>query len=220
MIQDKNLAILWDLDGTIIDSKECHFNSWKAVFDRYGFPFNRDLYENNFGRNNQAAIRVYLNFEPEPELVETISREKEIIFRENVVAEARLVPGVKTWLEQARAREIPQVIASSAPLENIDAILEGFQLASFFSDCVSGADLPAKPEPDVFLQAMHILGMPADRCLVIEDSVPGILAAKQANLACIAVATSWNQAALTSADLVIQDFTYPLDLALQSLFKR
>ena len=217
MKRQTNLAILWDLDGTIIDSKECHFYSWKAVFDAYGFPFSREAYEKNFGRNNQTAIRVYLDFEPAQEMVDAISEEKEAIFRENVAEQAQLVPGVQTWLEEARAMGLPQVIASSAPMKNITDILESFQLASYFNHCISGADLPAKPEPDVFLQASQRVAVPGERCLVIEDSVPGVLAAKNAGMTCVAVATSRDAGALAAADLVIEDFTHAFESALTEL---
>ncbi|MFW5714527.1 MAG: HAD hydrolase-like protein, partial [Brevefilum sp.] len=63
-MQNQHTAILWDLDGTIIDSKECHYTSWKAALEKHGFSFNRSLFEGNFGRNNQAALRIYLGFKP------------------------------------------------------------------------------------------------------------------------------------------------------------
>ena len=215
----QSFAILWDLDGTIIDSKACHYNSWKAVFDRHGLPFSREAYERNFGRNNQTAIRSYLDFEPEPELVDAISREKEIIFRQRVAEGSRLVPGVLMWLKAARAQQLPQVVASSAPMENITSILESFDLTSYFEHCVSGADLPAKPEPDVFLLASQRVGFSASRCLVIEDSAPGVDAAKKASMACIAVATAGDEGVLKSADLVICDFTFPFDQAIRKAFE-
>lgn len=215
----RHLAILWDLDGTIIDSKECHYQSWKTALEKYGYPFSRPAYEENFGRNNHTAIRIYLGFEPDIGLEDAILEEKELIFRENAAEQARLIPGVKNWLEKAENWQFPQVIASSAPMENIKTILTSFHLDSFFSYLISGADLPAKPEPDVFLTASQKVGYPPGRCLVMEDSPPGVHAAKNAKMRCIAVASAGNREALLSADLVLDDFTIPFDQALSRLIE-
>ena len=216
-MQNRQLAILWDLDGTIIDSKECHYHSWKTVFRKHGYPFSRDTYEENFGRNNQTALRNYLGFEPDSALAEDILEEKETIFRDRVVEEGQLVNGVREWLDAAKGYQIPQVIASSAPMENITSVLEAFNLQSYYKMLVSGAALPAKPEPDVFLKASREVGYPPERCLVIEDSIPGVHAAKNAKMVCIAVATSGNAHALTAADLVIEDFSFSFERALSTV---
>lgn len=213
-MQKDHIAILWDLDGTIVDSKECHYKSWKAVFDKHGFPFSRSAYEENFGRNNQTALSIYLGYQPDRDLAEMIVEEKENIFRRNVGEESLLVPGVRAWLEAAQDRQFPQAVASSAPMENIVSTLASFKLRSYFDHLVSGAELPAKPEPDVFLEAARKVGHAPERCLVIEDSAPGVRAAKNAKMRCIAVATSRNDKSLASADLVIKDFTLPFAQAL------
>jgi HAD superfamily hydrolase (TIGR01509 family) len=216
-MKNHHLAILWDLDGTIIDSKECHFNSWKAVFDKFGFPFSRSAYEENFGRNNQTALRIYLGFQPDRECAEALLNEKESIFRAQVAEGASLVPGVRTWLESAKGQHFHQVIASSAPMENIRTTLESFELQAYFDDFVSGAALPAKPEPDVFLEAARRIGHPPEHCMVIEDSIPGVHAAKNAAMRCIAVSNTGSRAGLEAADLVITNFTYSFERALAQL---
>lgn len=210
----QKFAILWDLDGTIIDSKECHYRSWKWALEKQGYPFSQADFEENFGRNNQMAIKAYLGFTPDPELAERIMEEKEALFRERVIEEGSLVPGVRTWLEEAKNHRFPQLIASSAPMKNIKTTLAGFGLQSYFDRLVSGAALPAKPEPAVFLKASRDIGYPPERCLVIEDSPPGVNAAKNAGMPCIAVATSGNANALSAADLVIEDFNVPFNRAL------
>jgi beta-phosphoglucomutase len=213
-MQNRKIAIFWDLDGTIIDSKECHYHSWKRVFEQHGYPFSRAAFEENFGRNNQAAIKAYLGFEPDRELAEKILEEKESLFREQVVEDGSLVPGVRSWLEAAKTYQFPQLIASSAPMENIKTTLEGFGLHAYFDALISGAALPAKPEPDIFLKTSRDVGYHPERCLVIEDSPPGVRAAKNAGMSCIAVSTSGNKNALSAADLVIEDFNFHFDRAL------
>lgn len=217
-MQNHKLSILWDMDGTIIDSKECHFRSWEIALNKHGFKLDRSLYEKNFGRNNQTALPVYLGFQPDQILAEGILEEKEVIFRNTVGGQSQLIAGVRDWLEDASMRDYPQLIASSAPMENIVSVLETFNLTGFFDHLISGTDLPAKPEPDVFLKACAIVAYPPENCLVIEDSLHGVMAAKNAGMRCIAVATSGRQANLDAAELVIDDFTFPFEDALTRIF--
>jgi beta-phosphoglucomutase len=121
-----------------------------------------------------------------------------------------LIPGVVDWLSTAKARGISQAIASSGPLENIETMMSSFGLTEYFDRFVSGADLPAKPEPDVFLAAARELQRKPDECLVIEDSLPGVKAAVNAGMKCLAVTTTNPREMLTIADMAIDDFTQPL----------
>jgi beta-phosphoglucomutase len=203
-------AILWDMDGTIIDTTACHFSTWKTVLSQHGYLLDSDVYAANFGRNTRAVLSLFLGFEPEPELMERLIAEKSDLFRELAPIEAQLIPGVEGWLSTAKAYGIPQVIASSGSIENIQTMMSSFNLIDYFHQFVSGADLPAKPEPDVFLEAARQLNRKPEECLVIEDSLPGVKAAKNAGMTCIAVTTTLPQAELSIADRVVDDFTYPL----------
>jgi HAD superfamily hydrolase (TIGR01509 family) len=213
------LAILWDLDGTIIDSTEAHFESYAAVFQQHGYAISREIFDTTFGRNTQTSLPLLLGFDPDPKLSEQIIREKEIFFRKMVPDNASLIPGVESWLATAKTKGIAQAIASSAPMKNITSILRTFNLLGYFDLLVSGANLPAKPEPDVFLTAAEQLNFPPRRCLVIEDSKPGLAAAKQAGMRCIAVVTSQEKSQLSSADLILENFNTPMEETIIGLFK-
>lgn len=207
---DQKLAILWDMDGTIIDSTACHYLTWKHALEKYGFELDRHVYEENFGRNNRALLPLLLGFTPKQDLFKKITSEKESLFRELAPQEASLVPGVKGWLAEAKNEHIPQAIASSASMKNISSLMSSFDLLSYFDFFLSGADLPAKPEPIVFLETAKVLDRTPEQCLVIEDSLPGISAAKRAGMTCIAVAITHPKHELTMADMVVEDFTKPL----------
>ncbi len=213
----KDVGILWDLDGTVIDSKECHYLTWRDTFRKFGFDLDRSFFDAQFGRNNQATIPIYLGFEPNEELAESLAEEKERLFRQIAPQQTTLIPGVKDWLKQVKARHIPQAIASSASQENIDVVIASFGLSPFFNALISGEFLPAKPKPDVFLQAARALNRHPKNCLVIEDSLSGIQAAKNAGMRCVAVSTSHPQVELTQADLVVKDFTIPFEEMLKKL---
>jgi HAD superfamily hydrolase (TIGR01509 family) len=210
-------AILWDLDGTIIDTKACHFDTWEAVLKKHGHSLDREVYDANFGRNNRTIIPIFLGYQPDEALFESMVSEKEAFFRERAPKEVELIPGAADWLAAAQKLAIPQAIASSGSLENIKVMVSAFKLTGYFSALVSGAMLPAKPEPDVFLEAAGQLGREPGDCLVIEDSIAGVQAAKKAGMACIAVTTTWPRADLSLADAVVDDFTQPLPPLLQDL---
>jgi len=209
-LTENSPALLWDMDGTLFDSKETHFISWQYALRQQGYELDRQVYNENFGRNNRANVPLFLGFEPGPNLYLTIVETKETYFRQIAPQTTTLVPGVQSWLSEACKRKIPQVIASSAPMINIQTLLAEFELLSYFDHLISGEDLPAKPEPDIFLVAAKSVHRIPEDCWVIEDSLPGIQAAKNAGMRCIAVATTHSPTDLAMADVVLQDFTTPL----------
>jgi beta-phosphoglucomutase len=216
-LNNVNHAFLWDLDGTIVDTKDCHFYTWESALQKHGFELDRDVYGMNFGRNNNALAPLFLGFDPDAELLAALIDHKETLFRQIAPEQTGLVPGVRTWLSQAAEMNIKQAIASSAPVENISTMLSHFELERHFNTIVSGTNLPAKPEPDIFLKAAKDLGCSPADCLVIEDSLAGVKAAKTAGMHCVAVSTSHAREELTQADFVVDDFTGSLNIILHAL---
>lgn len=203
------VVILWDLDGTIIDSTECHYKTWVAALGKHGATLTREVFDAHYGRNNKAALPIYLGFDPDPALAEEIITEKEELFRKLFAKEAKLVPGVVSWMEGGERAGLRQAIASSSSIKNITTMLSAYNLIRYFDLLVSGANLPAKPNPAVFLAAAEQLDRPPEDCIVIEDSAAGVEAAKRAGMACIAVVTSHTKSQLQAADLVLDDFFVP-----------
>ncbi len=216
-MNDNPRAILWDLDGTIVDTKACHFYSWQYALEKHGFALEKPVFDQNFGRNNITLLPLYLGFQPDVDLAAEIIDDKETLFRQIAPQQVELIRGVENWLFCADAMNITQAIASSAPMENISILLNHSNLDHYFDLFVSGVDLPTKPEPDIFLQTARRLGYQPRECLVIEDSVSGVQAAKRAGMLCIAVTTSHPSVELDLADLVVDDFQKPLEEAFESL---
>ena len=216
-MNDINYAILWDLDGTIVDTKDCHFFTWKSALKEYGIELDQAVYAMNFGRNNQALAPLLLGFDPDADLLEALIDQKETLYRQAAPEQTTLVPGVRTWLSTAAELNIKQAIASSAPMENITMMLSHYELERYFNTIVSGTNLPAKPEPDVFLKAAKDLRCSPADCLVIEDSLAGVKAAKAAGMHCVAVSTSHAREELHQADFVMDDYRVPLNKILHAL---
>ena len=196
-------AVLWDMDGVISDTGEIHFQAWQHVFTPLGIEFTRDNFRHIFGMNNTTALSLI--FDPGTEMgkIHQIDLEKEAKFRELAQGSLQLLPGVKTWLMYFKQAGIHQAIASSAPQQNIDVILEELKIRTYFDTVVSGAQIPGKPNPDVFLAAAQAFGAPPSSCVVVEDSVAGIEAANRAGMKCIAITTTSPAAILQGASLVL-----------------
>jgi len=203
-------TFLWDLDGTIFDTKACHYKTWQFALNQYGLNLEQEIFNAYFGRNNHASLPYYLGYEPEPDFEKEIVEIKESYFREIAAEEVDFVPGALSWLKEVKERNFSQALASSAPLANIQTLFREFNLYPYFDAIISGEHLPAKPHPDIFLKAAHDLGELPQNCWVVEDSLHGIEAGKKAGMICLAVSTTHPFSELSDADLVLQDFTKPL----------
>jgi HAD superfamily hydrolase (TIGR01509 family) len=138
-----------------------------------------------------------------PELVVEISSRKERQFRQDVHGKVQLLPGVRSWLQLARDLGYAQAVASSAPQDNIDLLLDELDVCHFFQAVVSAEYMPGKPDPSVFLEAARRLNVDPKDCLVIEDAIAGVEAARRANMKCLAVTNTNPAEALAKADWVV-----------------
>ena len=206
-------AVLWDLDGVLADTGELHYRAWQEACDEAGIPFDRDLFARTFGRNNAGALEVVLGRVPEEGFLRRFVERKEGLFRARAVGTVRPIPGVEGWLRAFRDRGLKQAVASSGPPENLEAVLGSLGFLPYFDAVVSGAELPGKPEPHVFLRAAERLGVPPASCLVVEDAVVGVRAARAAGMRVLAVATTHPAEALAEADRVLPGFEEAPDFA-------
>lgn len=204
---NEKYGILWDLDGTLIDTKESHVRAWGSIFKKRGFHLDTKILDLNFGRTNEVIVPLLLGFIPDDKLLTSIINEKEEEYRRIAPSQSSLIPGVETWLITADTHNIKQAIASSSPIANIDLMLNSFKIDRYFGAIISGTTLPAKPEPDIFIKAAEEIGCKTENCLVIEDSVAGVEGAKNAGMKCLAVATSHTEKELSLADRIVKDFT-------------
>lgn len=210
-------GILWDLDGVIVDTRELHFATWATVLREHKIEISREEFDSIFGMNNADTLARVTGSPPTPEMVQEIAGRKEELFRNQMKGRLEPLPGVALWLDQFHRWGWPQAVASSAPIENIESIIENLGFLGFFSTMVSGQNLPGKPSPDVFLEAAKIINISPDKCIVIEDAVVGVQAAKRAGMFCVAVTTYISREGLHQADRIVDslellpDDFYPSD---------
>jgi beta-phosphoglucomutase len=181
-------AVLWDLDGTLVDSEQYHWLAWRDTMAAEGVPLTHAQFLATFGLRNDAIIPQWIPG-ASIERVERIANAKEQLYR-RLVREGGLapLPGAAEWTQRLANEGWRQAIASSAPRENIDAVLAVIGLASVFQALVSAEDVTlGKPDPQVFLTAAARLDSVPARSIVVEDAPAGVEAARRAGMPSIGV---------------------------------
>ncbi|SFZ91429.1 haloacid dehalogenase superfamily, subfamily IA, variant 3 with third motif having DD or ED/haloacid dehalogenase superfamily, subfamily IA, variant 1 with third motif having Dx(3-4)D or Dx(3-4)E [Flaviramulus basaltis] len=203
-------AVIFDMDGVIIDSEPMHNKAYHDMFDEVGINVSNELYESFTG---QSTINIckrlcdYFNLEESPETLVALKRKHYKQFFESN-SDLGLIDGVLDLIKDYHSNGLKLVLASSAAMTSINQIFDRFELNPYFIAKFSGGDLKqSKPHPEIFIKAAKATGFSNKACIVIEDSTNGIEAAKAANIFCVGYDSfhSKNQD-YTKADMVIKDF--------------
>jgi len=207
-------AVLWDMDGTLVDSAEYHWRAWRDTMSREGSPITVEEFLATFGQRNDSILRQWLGERATTESIQRIGDAKEALYREYVrhygIAP---LPGAFDWVRLLRREGWRQAIASAAPRANVETILDVLQVTECFQAIVSAEDVHrGKPDPEVFLVAARKLDVLPARCIVVEDAQHGIEAARAAGMKSIGVSQSGN---CLPADIVVR----ALDLLDANAFK-
>src|SRR5574341_1037019 len=144
-------AVLWDLDGTLADSREYHWRAWRATLAAEGITLSHDQFLASFGQRNDLILARWLGREAPPALVQRVGEEKEARFRELVRAGGLTpLPGAARWVRRLAETGWRQAIASSAPRENVVAMIAALGFGSDLGAFVAAEDVTAgKPDPQV-----------------------------------------------------------------------
>lgn len=211
-------AVLFDWDGVVVDSSAHHERSWEFLAARRGLPLPPDHFKRGFGKKNNVIIPD-LGWATAAREVDALAHEKEEIYRELVRKHGITpLPGVRDLLAELLAAKIPCAIASSTERANLDLLLDIMDLRCFFAAIVCGDDVEhGKPDPTVFLLAARSLGVPPAECVVIEDALVGIEAAKRARMHVLAVATTEPLSELHGADKAVENLALVTLEVLQTL---
>jgi beta-phosphoglucomutase len=196
-------AVLWDMDGTLIDSEEFHWLAWQEAMANEGITITREQFLSSFGQRNDSILPRWLGAAATPERVERIGNAKEELYRQ-LVREKGIapLPGVAAWVHRLHEQGWLQAIASAAPRANVDVILEALSATGIFQGIVSAEDVRrGKPDPEVFLAAAARVGASPDQCIVVEDAVAGVEGARRAGMRSIGVSHNGKH---LPADVVVQ----------------
>jgi beta-phosphoglucomutase len=203
-------AILFDFNGVIIDDEPQHCDALIATLAEYGLSLDRETYYRDYlGFDDRECFRFTFAREGEVEesrLLEAIER-KNGHYERAIRAGMRLVPGAVDFVESAALDGHQLAIVSGALRREIALVLDLAGLTPHFAEIVAAEDVSAcKPDPQGFNRAREALGLAAARCVVIEDSLPGLAAARAAGLRCAMLSTSYAEDSLAAGDAVWRDF--------------
>lgn len=204
MSKNKLKAVLWDLDGVIADTGEYHYRAWQYVFGEKGVTFSKEDFMRHFGQRHDTIIRFALGDGLSSKEFNTVTEKKQREYRRIVAENIRALPGAIELIRSLNQNNIKTAIASSAPLENIEIIIKGLKIENYFQAIASGLEVDeGKPSPQIFLLAAEKLGVEPGNCVVIEDAITGVAAAKTAGMKCIAVTNSHPVDRLEKADVIV-----------------
>jgi beta-phosphoglucomutase len=199
------IALIFDMDGVIVDSNAMHRESWEVFNRRYGLETTEAMHQRMYGKRNDQIVRDFFGDGISAQEVDARGRAKEQLYREMMAGrtEELLVPGLRAFLE--RHRDLPLGVASNAEPENVAFVLEEARLRPYFQAVVDGHQVHhPKPHPDVYLRAAELLGADPANCIVFEDSYSGAAAAVAAGMTVIGLRTTYDN--LPGTVLTIDNF--------------
>lgn len=179
---------IWDVDGTLVDTAELHYRAFKRFAAEEGREFSRQDFAWTFGRRNPEIMVQLFGEAGRGDAGRRMADRKEEYYRDAARAGVELLPGARALIGALAAAGWAQAIGSSAPPKNLELILELTGIGAALGAVVSGDDtVLGKPEPEVFLTAAARIGLSPADCVVLEDAVAGVEAARAAGMKCVAV---------------------------------
>lgn len=210
-------GIIFDFNGTLFWDSELHMEAWREFSKRLrGTQFSdEEMLKYMFGRTNEDIIAYAIGKRPSPELVKKFAVEKEQVYRDMCKRHPeifKLAPFAEEFLDYLKANNIPRTIATMSEKENVDFYIKEFHLEKWFDVekiVYSDGIIPGKPAPDIYLIAAKRLGLDPKNCIVVEDAISGINAAKNAGIGKVVAIASMENPDFYSelgVDLIITDF--------------
>ncbi len=209
-MSDDKIAVIFDMDGVLVDSYEAHFQSWLRLAAERGFEFTREQFLTTFGRvSREVVVECGMLDQPTPERVAEIDDAKESHFRAILSEDFQAMEGAHELIEALAAEGVPLAVGSSGPPENVNLVIDSLDKREHFRAVITAADVSqGKPHPEVFLKAAQKLRTDPAHCVVIEDAEAGIAAAHAAGMACIALVSPGHTAEeLSAAELTVHSLS-------------
>lgn len=207
MIADKNIkAVIFDMDGVIVDNHDYHHEAWMTFYQKYGLTVQGDV-SRFFGRTNTDILNSVFPDELTHKQLYEYAGEKEKLYRDLYEGNIEPADGLEVLLEKLRNAGHKLAIATSAPSGNVDFVLGNTNLHMYFDAIVDSSMITrGKPDPEIYLKAAQELGVEPKHCVVVEDSVSGIRAGKAAGMMVVAITSTNPKENLSEADIIIDHF--------------
>lgn len=216
MAKASGIGVIFDMDGVLVDSARPHLTSWQQLAEEIGGRVTEAQFAATFGRQNQDIIPQLFG-KVTPARLKSLSDRKEEIYRDLVRADPPIVAGAVGLVRSLYDAGAALAVGSSGPLANIELVLNAMAVRGLVDVIVSGDDVTrGKPDPQVFALACERLGLPPDRCVVVEDAPVGVEAARAAGTRSVAVLMHHPARAFDGANLIVSRLA---DLSVAELWK-
>lgn len=205
-------GFIFDMDGVVIDSNPFHKIAWEKFLTGQGHAFNDQLFDNVLsGRTGPTSLRLLFGEDLPEEILNTYLEEVDSNYQEILISseEVRSIAGVHSFIDQIRKQGYPLALATSAPVLNIELGLQKLHLENTFEHIVGKVDVThGKPHPEVYLTTLERLDLPAENCIVFEDSKAGIQSARNAGIRVVGIASAHSKEELLEegVSMVVDDF--------------
>lgn len=205
----KYKAFIFDMDGVIVNNHSYHLKAWEIFCNKYSFPFDINTFSQQyFGKSNYEILSELSHKKVTEMEALTLGEEKEIIYRELYSKEILVHTGLLDFLEVLKSNNKLTAVASSAPISNINFVLDKLRIREYFNTIVDASMVKfSKPNPEIYLKAAHALNIEPRECLVFEDSHSGIKAALDAGMEVVILSTTHKRNELNYNMAIVEDFT-------------
>jgi beta-phosphoglucomutase len=214
-------AVLFDMDGVIVDSNPYHKLAFQTFLKQYNISLTDDeLKAHVYGRTNQEGMPFIFQRELSTEELLERANEKEAMFRDIYQSDIAPVNGLVPFLQLLKANHVPAAVGTAAPTENLNFVLDALNLRTYFDALLDSTYVTrGKPDPEIYLKAAAKLGVEPANCIVIEDSLAGVMAGLDAGMKVIGITTTHTAEELSNTHLIITDFVGLTIDKLEALFK-
>ncbi len=203
-----DIAVIFDMDGVIADTNPTHLVAWREYLGHHNIEVSdQDLVENMYGKANSVIMEYFFKRQMERTEIDQKQHEKEALFRQLYEPIAQPLDGLLAFIADLKANGVKTGIATSAPVENLDLILNQIPLKQSMDSLMANEDVVYhKPHPEVYITTAQRLGIAPERCVVFEDSFSGITAGLAAGAKVVGVLTSHQPHELPVCHAYIADY--------------
>ena len=215
-----NFAVIFDMDGVLIDSNPYHKIALQQFCAKYGFNLSEEELRNRiYGRTNKEWISNLFGEKLRAEDLLAYAFEKEELYRQLYKDAIKPVKGLIPFLQELKTAGIKMAIGTSAPRGNVDFTLNAIGGESFFDSILDESHVEkGKPNPEIYLKCAKALDYPPEQCIVFEDSISGLAAARSSGAKVVGISTTHSANEMKDADLIIDDFSEISTESLQKAF--
>ena len=207
-MENKRKAVIFDMDGVIVDNHYYHVQAWKTFAKKHNISISDDEITEKFGGINREIIPEILGNEYSEGEINEMANEKERIYREIYDPDIHEIEGLTNLLEQLKKEGFELAVATSAPTENSDFVLDRLNIRRFFTLITTAADIThGKPDPEIYRLTADRLKISPSDCIVFEDSVRGIQSALSAGMKVIGITTTNPAHIIREANLIIDSYS-------------